>query len=87
MAMSSEVQSQLSKSNTVAIGGNLAVTGNSGTGSVSALLRHQISPVSSIEFMAAAGLKALVGVQTTRYLHLYNCCNLQYPFVASSTKR
>lgn len=64
--MASEVQSQLSKCNTLAIGGNLAVTGNNGTGGASALLRHQISPISSIEFMATAGLRAIVGIQTTR---------------------
>lgn len=68
MAMSSELQSQLSKHDTVAIGGNLAVTGNSGTGGASAVLRHQISPVSSIEFTASAGLRSLIGIQTTRYL-------------------
>ncbi|KAL6004998.1 Chaperone protein dnaJ 13 [Asimina triloba] len=67
MAMSSEVQSQISKRNTIAIGGNLAVTGNSGGGAATALLRHQISSVASIEFMASAGLRALVGVQTSRY--------------------
>ncbi|KAL5980035.1 hypothetical protein ACLOJK_039147 [Asimina triloba] len=66
MAMSSEVQSQISKRNTIAIGGNLAVTGNSGGGAATALLRHQISSVASIEFMASAGLRALVGVQTSR---------------------
>ncbi|ONK55720.1 uncharacterized protein A4U43_C10F310 [Asparagus officinalis] len=68
MAMSSEVQSHLSKNNTIAIGGNLAVTGNSGTGGATALLRHQLSSVSSIEFMATAGLRAVVGLQTTRHL-------------------
>ncbi|MQL99557.1 hypothetical protein Taro_032282 [Colocasia esculenta] len=72
MAMSSEVQSQLSKRNTIAIGGNLAVTGNSGTGAASALLRHQLSPVSTIEFMATAGLRALIGVQTSRHLSLHS---------------
>lgn len=68
MTMSSEVQSQLSKRNTIAIGGNLAVTGNKGTGGASALWQHEISPVSSIEFMASAGLRSLVGIQTTRHL-------------------
>lgn len=64
--MSTEVQSQLSKRNTIAIGGNLAVTGNSGGGAATAVLRHQLSSVSSIEFMATAGLRALIGVQTSR---------------------
>lgn len=64
--MSSEVQSQISKRNTIAVGGNLAVTGNSGGGAATFLLRHQLSPISSIEFMASAGLRALIGVQASR---------------------
>ncbi|KAJ6828571.1 chaperone protein dnaJ 13 [Iris pallida] len=72
MAMSSEVQSQLSKRNSVAIGGNLVVSGNSGTGAASAMLRHQLSPVSSIEVTATAGLRAIVGIQTTRHLSLHS---------------
>ena len=66
MAMTSEVQSQISKNNAIAIGGNMAVNGNSGGGAASAVFRHQISPAASVEFMAAAGLRALVGVQTSR---------------------
>ena len=65
MAMTSEVQSQISKNNAIAIGGNMAVNGNSGGGAASAVFRHQISPAASV-FMAAAGLRALVGVQTSR---------------------
>lgn len=66
MAMSSEVHSQLSKSNTLAFGGNLEVNENSGGGAASLVLRHQMSSVSSIEFLASAGLRALIGLQTTR---------------------
>lgn len=66
MAMSSEIHSQISKQNTIAIGGNLEVQENSGGSAASAVLRHQLSSVSSIEFMASAGLRALIGVQTTR---------------------
>ncbi|CAA6666783.1 unnamed protein product [Spirodela intermedia] len=72
MAMSSDVQSQLSKRNTVAMGGNLAVTGNSGTAAASALLRHQLSSVSTVEIMATAGLRALIGVQTSRHLSIHS---------------
>lgn len=64
--MASEIQSQISKRNAIAIGGNLAVNGNAGGGAASALLRHQLSSVSSIEFVASAGLRALVGVQMSR---------------------
>lgn len=67
MAMSSEVQSRLSKRNSLAIGGNLSVTGASGTGSASAMLKHQISSAASVEFVATAGLRALLSVQTSRY--------------------
>ncbi|XP_068635161.1 chaperone protein dnaJ 13 [Aristolochia californica] len=72
LAMSSEVQSQISKRNAIAVGGNLAVTGNSGGGAATTVLRHQISSVSSIEFMASAGLRALIGVQTTRHISLHS---------------
>nr|GMD97253.1 chaperone protein DnaJ 13 [Ipomoea batatas] len=68
MAMASEIQSQVSKSNTIAISGNLAVNGNAGGGAASVLFQHQMSSVSSIEFMASAGLRALIGVQTSRHL-------------------
>ncbi|CAN6476917.1 unnamed protein product [Victoria cruziana] len=68
MQMSSEVQSQISKKSTVVIGGNLAVTGTSGGGAATILLRHQLSSVSSLELMASAGLRALIGLQTSRHL-------------------
>ncbi|XP_021768475.1 chaperone protein dnaJ 13-like [Chenopodium quinoa] len=68
MAMASEVQSQMSKRIAVAIGGNLAVTGNSGGGAATAVLKHQISSVASIEFMASAGLRSIIGIETTRHL-------------------
>ncbi|OVA13412.1 DnaJ domain [Macleaya cordata] len=72
MAMSSEVQSQISKRDAIAIGGFLKVAGNAGQGSATAVLRHQVSSVSSMEFMASAGLRALVGVQMTRHLSLHS---------------
>ncbi|XP_008786962.2 chaperone protein dnaJ 13 [Phoenix dactylifera] len=72
MAMVSEVQSQVSKRNTVVIAGNLGVTDNAGAGAATALLRHQVSPVASIEFMATAGLRSLIGVQTSRHISLHS---------------
>lgn len=66
MAMTSEVQSQLSKSTAVAVGGNLEVAEHSGGSAATMVLRHQISSVSSVEIIASAGLRALIGVQTTR---------------------
>lgn len=64
--MVSEVQSQLSKKNALAISGNLQVKEDSGGGVASAVFRHQISPNSSIELIGSAGLRGLIGVQTTR---------------------
>jgi DnaJ family protein C protein 11 len=52
MGMSSEVQLPVSKKNTVVVGGNLVVNGTDGTGAASAVLRHQLSSVASVEFMA-----------------------------------
>ena len=68
MAMTSEIQSQLSKHNAVTIGGNLAVNGDEGGGAATAVFRHQLSEVSSVEVVASAGLRALIGVQTTRWV-------------------
>ncbi|KAJ7952500.1 chaperone protein dnaJ 13 [Quillaja saponaria] len=76
MAMTSKVQSQLSKSNNVEIGGNLHVDGNSGGGAATAVFRHQVSPASSVEFMAGAGLQSLVGVHTTRNLSLHSTATM-----------
>ncbi|GFZ16519.1 DNAJ heat shock N-terminal domain-containing protein [Actinidia rufa] len=76
MAMSSEVQTQISKRNSIAIGGNLQVNGNSGGGAATVVLRHQLSSVSSIEFMASAGLRSLIGVQTSRHLSLHSTATM-----------
>ncbi|EXC28306.1 Chaperone protein dnaJ 13 [Morus notabilis] len=76
MAMRSEVQSQISKRNTLAVAGNLEVDGNAGGGAATLVFRHQISSVSSIEFMASAGLHALVGVQSSRHLTLHSTATM-----------
>lgn len=76
MAMASEVQSQISKNNAVAIGGNLAVNGNAGGGAASIVFRHQMSSVSSIEFMGSMGLRALLGVQTTRHISVHSTATM-----------
>ncbi|XP_009619526.1 chaperone protein dnaJ 13 isoform X1 [Nicotiana tabacum] len=76
MAMASEVQSQMSKHNAVAIGGNLAVNGNAGGGAASVVFRHQMSSVSSIEFMGSMGLRALLGVQTTRHISTHSTATM-----------
>ncbi|KAI3453477.1 hypothetical protein Pfo_010140 [Paulownia fortunei] len=72
MAMASEVQSQISKRTSLAIGGNLAVNANSGGGAATAILRHHISPVSSVEFMGSIGLQSLIGIQTSHQLSVHS---------------
>lgn len=76
MAMTSEIQSQLSKRNAVTIGGNLAVNGSEGGGAATAVFRHQLSEVSSLECVASAGLHALIGVQTTRNLSSHSAATM-----------
>ncbi|CAH1453755.1 unnamed protein product [Lactuca virosa] len=66
MSMNSEIQSQISKNNVIAVGGTLAVKGSDGDAAANAVFRHQLSSVSSIEFMASAGLRGLIGLQTSR---------------------
>ncbi|XP_004512198.1 chaperone protein dnaJ 13-like isoform X1 [Cicer arietinum] len=66
MEMTSQIKSWLSKRSVVTIGGNLEVDRGKGGGAASAVLNHQLSKVSSIEFMASAGLRALIGVRASR---------------------
>ncbi|KAM3402595.1 hypothetical protein ACQJBY_006448 [Aegilops geniculata] len=68
MGMSSEIELPVSKQNTVTVGGNLVVDGTTGSGAATAVLRHQLSSVSTIDFMATAGLRSLIGVQTFRQI-------------------
>jgi DnaJ family protein C protein 11 len=44
----------------------LVVNGSAGSGAASTVLRHQLSSASSIEFMATAGLRSVIGMQTSR---------------------
>lgn len=68
MEMTSQIKSWLSKRSVVTIGGNLEVDRGKGGGAASAVLNHQLSKVSSIEFMASAGLRALIGVRASRWV-------------------
>lgn len=74
--MASQFQSQISKKNTLALGGNLAVSENAGGRAASLVLGHQISPAASAEFMVSFGLQALVGVQTTRHLSQHSTATM-----------
>ncbi|KAJ0259740.1 Chaperone protein dnaJ 13 [Hirschfeldia incana] len=76
MVMASQVQSQLSKDDAIAIAGNLAADQRSGGGIGTAILRRQLSPVSSIEFVASTGLQSLIGMQTTRQLSIHSTATL-----------
>ncbi|EOA29204.1 hypothetical protein CARUB_v10025478mg [Capsella rubella] len=76
MVMASQVQSQLSKDDAIAIGGNLAANEKSGGGIATAILRRQLSPVSSIEFVASTGLQSLIGMQTTRQLTIHSTATI-----------
>ncbi|CAN8316502.1 unnamed protein product [Cochlearia groenlandica] len=76
MVMSSQVQSQLSKNDAIAIGGNLAANQKSGGGVATAILRRQLSPVSSIEFVASTGLQSVIGMQTTRQLSIHSTATI-----------
>ncbi|CAF1867505.1 hypothetical protein HID58_062964 [Brassica napus] len=76
MVMASQVQSQLSKDDAVAIAGNLAANQRSGGGIGTVILRRQLSPVSSIEFVASTGLQSLIGMQTTRQLSIHSTATI-----------
>ncbi|ESQ52194.1 hypothetical protein EUTSA_v10016484mg [Eutrema salsugineum] len=76
MVMASQVQSQLSKDDALAIGGNLEANEKSGGGIATAILRRQLSPVSSIEFVASTGLQSLIGIQTTRQLSIHSTATI-----------
>lgn len=64
--MANEVQSEISEHTSLSIGGNLGVDANSDGGAATAILRHHISQVSSVEFMGSIGLQSLIGIQTSR---------------------
>lgn len=55
--------------NVTDVGGNLAVTGESGANVV---LRNHIFSASTKEYMASAGLQSLIGLQTSRWVNLNN---------------
>ena len=66
MAMSTQIQAQVSKRDTVVLGGNMALRRGMGGGSVTVVLRRQISPISSVELLAMVGLRSILSFQTSR---------------------
>eukprot|EP00249_Psilotum_nudum_P019610 c27340_g2_i2 orf=73-1476(+) len=72
MSSSTQVQSHISKNDTLILGGSMLIRGGAVGGSVNALLRRQTSPVSSVEVLAMAGLRSLFTVQTSRQLSTHS---------------
>jgi DnaJ family protein C protein 11 len=72
MAMSTQVQAQVSKRDTVVLGGNMALRRGLGGGSVTMVLRRQISPISSVEVLAMVGLRSILSLQTSRQLSTHS---------------
>ncbi|CAN0842241.1 Chaperone protein dnaJ 13 [Linum grandiflorum] len=68
MAMTSQVNSQLSKDTNLAMGGNLEVSNHGAGTAASTVIQHQISSAQSMQFQASVGLQSLIGVQTTRII-------------------
>ncbi|BBN15877.1 DnaJ homolog subfamily C member 11 [Marchantia polymorpha subsp. ruderalis] len=68
MAMATQVQAQVSKKNTVVLGGNMALRRGMGGGTVTCVLRRQTSPVSSIEVLGMVGIRSILSLQTSRQL-------------------
>lgn len=68
MAMATQVQAQVSKKNTVVLGGNMALRRGMGGGTVTCVLRRQTSPVSSIEVLGMVGIRSILSLQTSRWV-------------------
>ncbi|KAI4364852.1 hypothetical protein MLD38_020889 [Melastoma candidum] len=76
MEMASQFESRVSKNDTLALGGNLAVNETSGGRAASAVYRHQFSSAATAEIMVSVGLQALIGVQTTRHLSQHSAATM-----------
>lgn len=71
MAMSTQVQVQISKKDTVFLGGNMALQKGLGGGSATVLVKRQISPISAIDLLSMVGLRSLLSLQTSRSVSLH----------------
>jgi hypothetical protein len=78
MAMSTEVQAQVSKKDTIVLGGNMALRRGLGGGSVTLVLRRQLSPISSVEVLATVGFRSILSFQTSRCVCWSFCNKFQY---------
>lgn len=66
MAMSTQVQAHVSKRDTIVLGGSMALRRGLGGGSVTVLLRRQVSPRSAMELLAVVGLRSILSLQMSR---------------------
>ena len=67
MAMSTQVQAKVSKTDTIVLGGNMALRRGLGGGSMTMVMKRQLSPISSIELVTMIGLRSILSLQTSRY--------------------
>lgn len=72
MTSSTEVQTRISKRNSLVLGGNIAFRQQRGGGALSAHFRHQISSEADLEILAIIGMRPLLSVQTSRQLSLHS---------------
>lgn len=70
--MSTQVQAKVSKKDTIVLGGNMALRRGLGGGSITMVLRRQLSPISTIEIVTMVGLRSLLSLQASRYLLCHN---------------
>ncbi|XP_024367053.1 chaperone protein dnaJ 13 [Physcomitrium patens] len=80
MAMTTQVQAQLSKRDTLVLGGNMALRKGLGGGSVTMVLSRQLSPISSVEVLAMIGLRSVLSVHTSRQLSAHSTGTLGLSF-------
>lgn len=66
MAEITPVQAQIWKRDTLVLGGNVGLGVGSGGGTVTMVLRRQLSPISSAEVFAMIGQYSVLRVQTSR---------------------
>lgn len=66
MQMSTQVQAALSTKDTLALGGSMLSRRGAAGGNMVVMVRRQITPLHSIEAVAAIGLRSLLTVTTTR---------------------
>ncbi|XP_024541454.1 chaperone protein dnaJ 13 [Selaginella moellendorffii] len=80
MGMTTQIQAQISKKDTVLAGGNMFLRRNMGGGSMTGVLRHQYCPATSLEFMATLGLRSVLNWQITRQISSHSSGTLSLSY-------